>query len=92
MRITREALAGTLESSDVLVRVNPAGTLKLDVKSSVMGQFGDDIRRVVTDQLDRMGVTEGLVAACRGPCCAAPTRPNPIGVRCERAQHGGPPT
>lgn len=62
MRISREALAGTLESSDVLVRVNPARTLKLDVKSSVMGQFGDDIRRVVTDQLDRMGVTEGLVA------------------------------
>ena len=27
-----------------------------------MGQFGDDICRVVTDQLDRMGVTEGLVA------------------------------
>lgn len=46
----------------MLVRVNPARTLKLDVKSSVMGQFGDDIRRVVTDQLDRMGVTEGLVA------------------------------
>lgn len=62
MRITREALAGTLESSDVLVRVHPSDDLRIDVRSSVMAQYGDDIRRVVTDELTRLGVTDALVA------------------------------
>lgn len=62
MRITREALAGTLESSDVLVRVHPSDDLRIDVKSSVLAQYGDDIRRVVTDELTRLGVTDALVA------------------------------
>lgn len=62
MRIIKEALAGTLESSDVLVRVSPADDLRVDVKSSVAAQYGEDIRRVVTEQLQRHGVTDGLVA------------------------------
>lgn len=62
MRITREALAGTLESSGVLVRVHPSDDLRIDVRSSVMAQYGDDIRRVVTDELTRLGVTDALVA------------------------------
>ncbi len=62
MRIVREAMAGTLESSDVLVRVAPADTLQIDIKSSVLAQFGAQIRAVVTEQLDHLGVTGGLIA------------------------------
>ena len=61
MRIAREALAGTLESNDVLVRVAPSETLMIDVKSSVLAQFGSQIRQVVTETLDKLGVTEGMV-------------------------------
>lgn len=61
MRIESEALAGTLESSDVLVKVAPASTLEVTVTSTVMAQFGDQIRAVVDETLAKMGVAAGEV-------------------------------
>jgi len=61
MRIVREALAGTLESNDVLVRVAPSDALQIDVKSSVLAQYGEQIRKVVQETLDRLKVTQGQV-------------------------------
>jgi citrate lyase subunit gamma (acyl carrier protein) len=62
VRIMSEAIAGTLESSDALVRVSPSDELLIDVKSSVYAQYGSQIREKVADTLTRMGVTEGLVS------------------------------
>ncbi|MBP2309463.1 citrate lyase acyl carrier protein [Azospirillum melinis] len=63
MKIVKEALAGTLESSDLLVKVSPgSGTgLEVVISSEVMQQFGLQIDRVVRDTLARLGVTAGLV-------------------------------
>lgn len=63
MKIVKEALAGTLESSDLLVKVSPgSGTgLEVVISSEVMQQFGLQIDRVVRDTLSRLGVTAGLV-------------------------------
>lgn len=61
MRIVRDAVAGSLESSDVLVRVSPADDLDVHITSSVMGQYGDQIRAVVSQALEKLGVTSGLV-------------------------------
>lgn len=63
MKIVKEALAGTLESSDLLVKVSPgSGTgLEIVISSEVMQQFGLQIDRVVRDTLSRLGVTAGLV-------------------------------
>jgi citrate lyase subunit gamma (acyl carrier protein) len=56
-------MAGTLESNDLLVKVAPAsdGALEVFVKSEVIRQFGDQIRRVVDDTLSKLGVDEGVV-------------------------------
>ena len=62
MRIVREALAGTLESNDALVRVAPSDTLAIDVKSTVLAQYGEQIHEVVQETLERLKVTEGLVS------------------------------
>jgi citrate lyase subunit gamma (acyl carrier protein) len=61
MKIIKEALAGTLESSDLLVKVGPGQGARLDVhiRSEVMRQFGARIRAVVDDTLAKLGVTEG---------------------------------
>ena len=58
MQIIQEALAGTLESSDLFVRISPNdGPLELIVNSEVEHQFGKQIRKVVTQALSRLGVT-----------------------------------
>jgi citrate lyase subunit gamma (acyl carrier protein) len=64
MKITKEAVAGTLESSDLLVKVAPGQPNRLDIhiRSEVMRQFGAQIRAVVDDTLARLGVTEGDVS------------------------------
>jgi len=62
MKIVKEAIAGTLESSDVQVKVAPSeGTLEVVVKSEVEHQFGAQIRAVVNDTLGRLAVSEGIV-------------------------------
>jgi citrate lyase subunit gamma (acyl carrier protein) len=62
MKIIKDAMAGTLESSDVLVKVSPSdGPLEVVVKSEVERQFGEQIRRVVADTLARFAINEGIV-------------------------------
>ena len=63
MKIVKEALAGTLESSDLLVKVTPLPEDRVDVviQSEVMQQFGEQIRKVVLLTLQQLGLISGLV-------------------------------
>jgi len=63
MNIQIDAMAGTLESSDLLVKVSPhpEGRLEVAISSEVMRQFGAQIRRVVLETLEQLGVETGLV-------------------------------
>ena len=62
MQIEKNAMAGTLESSDALVTVEPGeGGVELELTSSVMNQYGRQIRATVLETLDRLGVTQGRV-------------------------------
>ena len=58
MRITANAIAGTLESNDVLVRVSPAEGLKVDIESIVLPQFGKQIRRAVLETAQALQVED----------------------------------
>lgn len=62
MKITKNASAGTMESSDVYVEIEP-GTdgIRLEVDSVVIRQFGDAIRAVVKDVLAEQGVENANV-------------------------------
>ena len=56
--IIRRAAAGTLESSDVYVEIEPCDSgIELELDSVVIQQFGEDIRRVATEVLAEQGVT-----------------------------------
>ena len=57
MEIVAAAMAGTLESSDAQVTVEPADGLEIRLSSSVMSQYGRQIRQVVADTLARLEVT-----------------------------------
>lgn len=63
MKIVKEAVAGTLESSDVMVRIAPSDNPQIDlqVNSSVAKQFGDIIRQTVLDTLSKLDVTSAQV-------------------------------
>lgn len=55
--IIQRATAGTLESSDVFVTLEPnASGLDIEIDSVVINQFGDDIRRVVEEVLSEQEV------------------------------------
>ena len=62
MKIKQSAVAGTLESSDVLVTVEPReGSVELDISSSVINQYGRQIRATVVETLKRLDVDEARV-------------------------------
>lgn len=56
MEILKPAMAGTLESSDAQVTVEP-GTdgIQLTLSSSVMNQYGRQIKATVLETLERLG-------------------------------------
>lgn len=50
------ATAGTLESSDVFVTLEPHDGLQIDIDSVVKNQFGEEILRTVEDVLRELNV------------------------------------
>lgn len=57
MEILRSASAGTMESSDAYVEIEPGtGGLKVQLESVVQSQFGDAIHAVIREVLRENGV------------------------------------
>ena len=56
MDIIKKASAGTLESSDVYVEIEPGQGIQLELESVVEQQFGDSIRALVQEVLTEYGV------------------------------------
>ena len=62
MDIKKPAVAGTLESSDCMVTVEPGrGQVELELDSAVIRQYGRQIRKVIRETLDRLEVTDAKV-------------------------------
>ena len=63
MEILKPAMAGTLESSDAQVMVEPGEDgIELTLESSVMNQYGRQIKATVLETLERLGVENARVA------------------------------
>ena len=62
MEIKKAAMAGTLESSDAQVTVEPGNQgIQLDIQSSVLNQYGKQIKAAVLETLQRLEVTDAQV-------------------------------
>lgn len=62
MEIVKPAMAGTLESSDAQIMVEPGENgIELFLKSSVMNQYGRQIKATVLETLERLGVKNARV-------------------------------
>lgn len=61
MDIVKIASAGTMESSDAYVEIEPADSLQVNLESVVLSQFGTEIDRVVREVLAENGVEKANV-------------------------------
>ena len=61
MVIEKSAMAGTLESSDTQATVEPGDALEVSISSSVLNQYGRQIKATVLETLDRLDVKTGKV-------------------------------
>ncbi len=62
MKITKAAAAGTMESSDVYVEIQPADQISVQIESVVFQQFGQQIDQVVRQVLAEHGVAGASVS------------------------------
>ena len=62
MEIIRPAAAGTLESSDCQVMIEEGdGKVEFSLESSVINQYGNQIRKVALETLNNLGVNNAKV-------------------------------
>lgn len=61
----KNAVAGTLESGDIMIQIAPAEKkgLHIDLDSSVAAQFGKQIREVIAETLSGLGVEDAEIKA-----------------------------
>jgi len=65
MNIITTGVAGTMESSDIIVTIEPKSNdgIELSLESDVMQQFGKQIEKVIRETLDELGVKAAKVTA-----------------------------
>lgn len=56
MKIENSAMAGTLESSDAQVTIEPGEGIDLSIQSSVLNQYRRQIKATVLETLERLDV------------------------------------
>lgn len=61
MTITKQGQAGTMQSSDLMVFVEPADELTVEIESTVKKQFEHLIRAKLEQVLAKQGVTRGRI-------------------------------
>ena len=64
MQIKTPAVAGTMESSDIMIRMEPGdGAVEVALESTVMQQFGAQIESVIRETLAQLGIGDVRVTA-----------------------------
>ncbi len=64
MKLLKTAIAGTMESSDAMVRVEPAAPgegVRIELESSVMEQYGDSIVQSVRELMKNLEIEDALI-------------------------------
>ena len=62
MKIVKKGQAGTMQSSDLMVTVEPADTLTIEIQSTVKKQFEHLIRARLEQVSGKLGVASGKIS------------------------------
>ena len=64
MKIIKSSVAGTMESSDIMITLEPGSSgIELNLKSQVEKQYGRQIRSVIINTLSALDVKSARVTA-----------------------------
>ncbi len=65
MKIIKTGVAGTMESSDIIITIEPSknDSIELNLESDVMQQYGEQIRNTILETLAELNVTSAIVNA-----------------------------
>jgi citrate lyase subunit gamma (acyl carrier protein) len=64
MELRTVASAGTLESSDIQIIIEPSTAgIEINLESTVKAQFGDEIEEVIKETLNSLGIEKAKVFA-----------------------------
>ncbi|MBQ6235301.1 MAG: citrate lyase acyl carrier protein [Clostridia bacterium] len=64
MKIVKTAQAGTVESSDIVVKIEPSDSgVEIELTSTVQQQYGERIEAVIRETLSELGVENAKVNA-----------------------------
>lgn len=63
MQIKKEAIAGTLESNDIMITLNEGKGINIELESSVKKQFGKQIEKVIRETLQSYGIENANIKA-----------------------------
>jgi len=61
MKIIKKAQSGSFESSDIIVLIEPVvenSGRNIEIDSTVMIEYGDNIKKLITDKLDEFAITD----------------------------------
>lgn len=60
-----DAFAGTLESGDIQIQILPSDSkgIKIELDSTVAYQFGEQIKKVIEETLNNLGISDAVVKA-----------------------------
>lgn len=63
MKVVKSVVVGSVESNDILVKVSPGTGVTINLESSVIKQYGDDIRNTISSVIEELGVSDLVVDA-----------------------------
>lgn len=65
MQLVKAAVAGTMESGDIMVTLSPneSGGIQLELTSSVIQQYGRQIEAMILETLRELGVEDAEILA-----------------------------
>ncbi|SHH66611.1 citrate lyase subunit gamma (acyl carrier protein) [Anaerosphaera aminiphila DSM 21120] len=63
LKIKKEAVAGTVESNDILITIGKGSGINIDLQSSVKKQFGRQIENAIKETLEELNITDVNVKA-----------------------------
>lgn len=56
MEILNTAVAGSVESNDIMIKVSKGDGVTIDLESEFIKQYGDDIKNTIKEVLEELGV------------------------------------